>query len=201
MVIGVFPKTDNAEKAIYELEKVGFNPKDISIVMKSREEVERVSDNTGASVAGGALSGATAGGVLGGLAGLLVATGVVPGLGVLLIGGPLAAALGLTGAAATTVAGAVTGALAGGVLGALSGLGLSDDDARYFEDRIRHGGVLVAVPASPGVEHDVVDILKDYGADQVKTIRAREERYYEPTYGVLGGEAEVEEVKPKRRRP
>jgi len=147
LVLGVFTERNGAEEGITRLENSGYNPKDISIMMRDKHEAHDIADNTGASVVEGTLSGAATGGVLGALAGLFVATGVIPGLGAILIGGPLAAALGLTGAAATTVSGAATGVIAGGVLGALTSLGLSDEDARVYEESIKEGGILLAVPA------------------------------------------------------
>jgi hypothetical protein len=169
VVLGVFSQRNDAEDAINELRENGYNPKDISIVMKDRSEGERLAGDTGADVAGGAVTGATTGAVLGGLAGLL-ASFVIPGLGAFFIGGPLATALGLTGAAASTVSGATTGAVAGGLIGALMGLGLPEEDARFYEERINEGGILVAIPAFAGRESEVEDILTENGADQVKTI-------------------------------
>lgn len=176
MVLGVFGNRTNAEEAINTLESKGFNPKDMSVVMKDTEEAKELGENTGADVAGGAVSGATTGGIIGGLAGLLIGIGAIaiPGVGALLIGGPLAAALGLSGAAATTVSGAVTGALAGGLIGALTSWGVSEDDAKYYESRIKEGGIFVAVPAM----HDQAmaeSILRDHGADQVRTVSTRDE--------------------------
>lgn len=172
MILGVFGDSDNAAKAITDLERQGYDPKDLSIVMKDHAEAKQVAEATGATVAEGAASGATTGGVIGALAGLLVGIGAItiPGVGALLIGGPLAAALGLTGAAATTVSGATTGALAGGLIGALTGLGVSDTDARAYEESIRSGGVLVAIPAEHGESADAMSILDKYGAQQVRTI-------------------------------
>ncbi len=170
MVLGVFLNREDAEGAINRLDEEGYKPEDISIVMRDQGEGEMIADSTGAKMAEGAVSGATTGGVLGALAGLLVGTGVIPGLGALLIGGPIAAALGLTGAAATTISGAVTGALAGGLIGVLTNLGLSEEDAKVYEDRIREGGILVAVPARDAHEQEVSRILEDYGADQVKIV-------------------------------
>jgi uncharacterized membrane protein len=94
----------------------------------------------------------------------------IPGIGAVLIGGPLAAALGLTGAAATTVSGATTGALAGGLIGALTGLGVSDSDAKVYEESIKSGGVLVAVPAQHTDTADATTVLEKHGAQQVRSI-------------------------------
>lgn len=171
-VLGTFPRRLDAETCIRDLQDLGFNPKDISIVMKDQTEARNVASRTGSQAAGHAISGATAGGVIGAIAGLLVGIGAIalPGIGALLIGGPIAAVLGLTGAAATTASGAVTGVLAGGLIGALAGLGIPEKDARVYEDRIRQGGVLIAVPTGDRAELDVRQVLEDHNAEQIKVI-------------------------------
>jgi hypothetical protein len=175
-VLGVFTDRGEAEHAIEEFEVKGYNPKDISIIMKDKKEAHNVAFKTGVSVAESTVSGAATGGVLGGLAGLLIGIGAiaVPGIGALFIGGPIAAALGLTGAAATTVSGALTGALAGGVVGILVGIGIPEDDARIYEQHIKEGGILVLVPARLGEEDDVRAIFSSHGAEQIRTIVDRE---------------------------
>ncbi len=172
MVLGVFSLRDEAEMAIRELERAGFDPKDVSIIMKNREEAREISDNTEANIAGGAVTGATAGGAIGALAGLLIGVGAiaVPGVGALLIGGPIAAALGLTGAAAATASGALTGALAGGLIGGLLSLGVPETDARIYEDRIKEGGILLLVPVTDGNTDEAREILETNGADQIKIV-------------------------------
>ncbi len=176
MILGVFGDSDRASMAISDLERLGYDPKDVSIVMKDHAEARKVSDATGATVVEGAASGATTGGIIGALAGLLVGVGAItiPGIGAVLIGGPLAVALGLSGAAATTVSGAATGALAGGLIGALTGLGVSDTDAHHYEESIRSGGVLVAIPADQGDTDDALSALDRHGAQQVRTISTSE---------------------------
>lgn len=168
-VLGIFPQENDAEDAIAELQKKGFNPKDISIVMKDKRQQHVVEENTGANVAEGTLSGATTGAVVGGVAGLLAGT-VMPGLAGFLIGGPIGAALGLTGAAATTVSGAATGAVAGGLLGALTGLGVSDDEAKVYEQRVNEGGILVAVPVTQQNTEEVRTILSEKGATDITAV-------------------------------
>jgi uncharacterized membrane protein len=174
-VLGIFSDSENAEEAINSLKDAGYNPKDISIVMKDKREGQEIAENTGTNMVEGAMSGATTGAILGGLAGLL-ASFVIPGLGALFIGGPLAAALGLTGAAATTASGAATGALAGGLLGALTNLGLSEDEAKKYEERVRSGGILLAVPARSGEEAEVETMLSDNGADDITSVSGSSDR-------------------------
>jgi uncharacterized membrane protein len=172
MIIGVFGDRVDAENAIEDLKDEDYDVKDISVVAKS-DDATVINNNTGAAgntVADSTASGVTTGGVIGALAGLLVGLGAiaVPGIGALLIGGPIAAALGLSGAAATTVSGAVTGAIAGGLVGALVGLGVPEEDARVYEDRVRAGGILLAVPARERNEDDVREIMEDNGAERVR---------------------------------
>jgi uncharacterized membrane protein len=178
MIIGVFSSKEEAGAAIDELNDAQYQAKDISVVTQSKEDAEVLVDQGGSSVTEGAVSGATTGGVIGGIAGLLIGIGAiaVPGIGALLIGGPLAAALGLTGAAATTISGAATGALAGGLLGALVGLGVPEEDARIYEDRIKEGGILIAVPVRSGNASEVRTILEDNGADRVRSFAMDETR-------------------------
>lgn len=168
-VLGIFTDREDASSAIRDLRSEGYKPEDISILMKDKSSGEVLARDTGVDVAGGAMTGATTGALLGGLAGL-AASFMLPGLGAFFIGGPVATALGLTGAAATTASGAATGALAGGILGILTGLGLSEDEARVYETHIEAGGILVAVPAMLGEEAVVERILSDYNADQINTI-------------------------------
>lgn len=171
-VLGLFNDREHAESAIDHLNLAGYNPKDMSIVMKDKEEARGLGESTGANVAGGAATGATTGAVIGGLAGLLIGIGTIaiPGIGGLLIGGPIAAAIGLSGAAATTAEGALTGAIAGGLVGALVGLGLPKEHAKHYEERIKQGAILLAVPATDGKEQEAFEIMSDHGASDLQMI-------------------------------
>lgn len=191
-VLGIFSDRDNAEEAIHDLETAGYNPKNLSIVMKDQTKARSFTINTGADVVGGAVSGATAGIIAGGIAGLLIGVGAIaiPGLGGLLIGGPLTAALGLTGAAATTISGAATGGLAGGLIGALMSLGLPREDATYYEQGIKNGGILIAVPAFENQEDVAKEVLERNGADQIRAIAT-------PTMEVTEEETQEEYVSPR----
>jgi uncharacterized membrane protein len=86
-------------------------------------------------------------------------------VGPLFAAGPLAAALGLTGAVGTTAAGAATGAAAGGVIGALVNIGVTEEHAKQYEDRVNAGDVLVAVHAEEDI--DVAGLLTGAGALEV----------------------------------
>jgi hypothetical protein len=168
-VIGVFPDSKSAERALNVLTDSGHKPEDISVIASEEARI-KIGTETDTNVVEGTVSGATTGGVIGGLAGLLIGLGAIaiPGIGGLLIGGPLAAALGLTGAAATTVSGAATGALAGGLVGALASLGLPKETAEIYEQRVRSGGVVLAV--STNDVDSVKDVMRNQGAEEIQTI-------------------------------
>ena len=84
-----------------------------------------------------------------------------------MIGGPLIAALGLGGAAATTASGALTGALAGGLIGALVGLGVPEDQAKIYDERVRSGDILVTVPVRNSNDKAVMTIMENNNAQNV----------------------------------
>ncbi len=140
--IGVFTTHASARAAIEELRALGISDTDISYLY-TNVEGDIKDAHSDSKLGEGTATGATTGAVLGAIAGLVVANGILPGIGTLLVAGPLATALGFTGAAATAVAGAVTGAAAGGLVGALVNLGVSDEDAKLYEDLVRSGNVLV----------------------------------------------------------
>jgi hypothetical protein len=168
-VLGLFDNKEHVEAVINSLKDSGYDPQNVSLLMKDTRDAQDIKKDTGADAATGAVSGATTGAIIGGIAGILSAV-MLPGLGAIFIGGPLASALGLTGAAATTVSGAATGALAGGVIGALTNLGLSEDEAQHYEDRVKEGAILVAVPAADDEVSDVKDMFEDHNASDVKTL-------------------------------
>lgn len=126
----------------------------------------------GVHVSEGAASGAVTGGALGGLTGLLIGLGVIsiPGVGPFLAAGPLVAALGLTGAAATTATGTVTGAIAGGIIGALTSLGFPPEEAKIYEEEIRGGGILLVVPTLNERTNEVRSLVEKYNAREVREL-------------------------------
>ena len=107
----------------------------------------------------GAKAGAAGGAALGGLGGLLVGLGAlaIPGIGPVIAGGALATAL------ATTVAGGAIGAAAGGLTGALVGLGIPDNRARLYNDRVNRGDYLVMVDGTEDEIRRAEPILRRRG--------------------------------------
>lgn len=175
-ILGIFENRVDADSTIDDLYAVGFDSKAISVMMKDSGNIREVHGAKGNAVSEGIISGAATGGVVGGIAGLLIGIGAIaiPGIGALLIGGPLALSLGLTGAAATTVSAAATGVIAGGIIGGLVGLGVPEEEAKVYEDKIKKGAILLAVAASPVIEEEVIEILEDNNATHIRTISAPE---------------------------
>lgn len=175
MILAVFANHVDAEAAINDLEKKGFRAQDISVIMNDAAQAKVVATNTGATVAGDTAGGAVTGGIVGGLAGLLMGlTAItVPGLGALFIAGPLAAALGLTGAAASAAAGTITGAAAGGLLGALLGLGFSEDEAKVYQNYVTTGKILLTVPTTDAQANEVETIVESNNALETRLINQK----------------------------
>jgi hypothetical protein len=163
-VVGVFENRDDAERAIRQLKDAGFSSDQIGVAMRDRNAQGQLVEDTGTHAAEGAVTGAVGGGILGGLAGLLIGIGalVIPGIGPVVAGGALATAFGT--AAGTAVAGAGIGAAAGGNVGALVGMGVPEEEARYFETGFRSGGILVSVNAENRAM-EALAILERNGAD------------------------------------
>lgn len=176
IIAGVFPtrKADEADMAIKDLMDIGVSRDKISFVHLDKEETivtsssptgEEIAADVGAGAAGGAATGA----MVGVVAGLVAATGIIPGLGAIFVAGPLATALGLSGGVATTVAGTVTGAIAGGLVGALVNLGVSNEDAEIYQERIQSGDVLLIAEIDNGADLDATRrIFNDRGAEEVR---------------------------------
>jgi CBS domain-containing protein len=171
-VAGLFRDRKSAERAIEDLKEAGFKGDQIGIVMRDASEGGRIterreSERGGSShAASGAMTGVVGGGLLGGLAGYLLAIGAltIPGIGPVLAGGAIAEALGLGVIGTTAAVGAGIGAAAGGLVGALVGMGIPEEEARYFEKGLGTEEVLVTVRAGDRVM-EALAILETNDAD------------------------------------
>jgi hypothetical protein len=169
-VVAIYDDFQSANNAVRELVDGGFPRDNISIIASNNEGDygykgtakdtagdETVADETGT----GAGVGAGIGAAVGGIGGLLVGLGAltIPGIGPVIAAGPLAVALStLTGAGVGAVAGGVTG----GLLGALIGLGIPEQEAEYYAEGVRRGGVLVTVQADEHNTDVIIDTLNRY---------------------------------------
>jgi len=164
--VGIFENRENAEKAINRAHnELNIPTDDLSFIYRNSEgQVKEVQtgDIATATPMEGAGQGAAVGATIGAIAGLATVAGVIPVIGPLFAAGPLAIALGLTGAVGTTAAAAATGAIAGGLIGALMNMGVGEENAKRYADRVHAGDVLVAAYADETV--DVRTLFMDAGA-------------------------------------
>jgi hypothetical protein len=166
MTLGVFSSTDQAEAAVRDLLSAGVDEANISYLYMSADDtvIEKNVDVEGSDVGEDVADGVSTGAGIGAIAGLALTALAVPGLGTLLAVGPLSALLGLGAGAA---AGAVVGGVAGGLVGALTSLGVEENQAHVYEDRLRAGDILVAAESSDEV--DIEGVFNDHGASEVNT--------------------------------
>jgi hypothetical protein len=150
LAAAIFHSRSDAERAIHELRDAGVPDSAISVVSLHEGEVT-TKDGDGQATelehdnkVSGALKGLGVGGGLGAIAGLGAL--FIPGVGPFIAAGALAQTLGVAGSAAV-VSGAV-GATAGGLTGALVDYGITREHAEHYDERIREGGVFVAVDTS-----------------------------------------------------
>lgn len=174
--VGVFPNRRDAEHALYELRDSGFNMDRVSVITRDdvrNDEIagadvhDSIRDRQAATQVDnkaddGAKAGAATGGALGGLTGLLVGLGTlaIPGVGPIMLAGAAATAL------ATTLAGTAIGAAAGGILGALIGLGIPEERARVYGDRVSRGEYLVIVDGTDAEIAHAEQVLRGRGIQE-----------------------------------
>src|SRR5262249_37731260 len=152
-IVGMFDSLADAHSAVRELVDMGVPRDYISLVAGDTKGEYTTKTGNLSDEMSGAAAGAGTGAILGGLGGLLVGLGVlaIPGVGPLIAAGPIA----------TTLLGASVGAAAGGLLGALVDVGVPEDEANYYAEGVRRGGVLVSVRTDDEMMVDrVVNILE-----------------------------------------
>lgn len=181
VVIGIFTERAQAECAEKELRRAGFKENQLGVAM--RDEGNRDARAEGGEQGNKAGEGATKGLVTGGVVGGLLAAAaamLLPGVGPVLAGGILA----------TMVAGAATGAVAGGVLGSLVGLGIPEEEARYYEQQFEAGRIIMTARAN-GRHEEATRILRSCGSYDIhnQSVGTDEQIRLEPH----GDESETEE--------
>ncbi len=149
-VIGVFKDQRGAQQAIADLKKQGYTEEQIGVVSQHRDAT--TTTDSGTKIEEGAATGLATGAGIGALWGLGILSNVLPGIGPAIFGGTLGIIL----------SSAAAGAAAAGIGGALAGLGLSDDDARYYEGELKSGRTIVTVHGEPQAGH-ARNVLTQYG--------------------------------------
>jgi hypothetical protein len=152
--VGLFADRAQAEQAVEALHRAGFAPEQIGVVVRDGGTPAETAPVVDADVRPeqGAAAGAVTGGVLGTLLGAGIAM-TLPVVGPALALGVLAGALG----------GATLGITGGGLVGALLGLGISQEEASYYQEEFVRGRTLVTVRAN-GRRDEALAILKRHGA-------------------------------------
>src|SRR5436190_3418041 len=151
-LIAIFDDRLEAEMAVRDLEVAGFKDDQIGYAIRGSDVGAggMITDTSGTKDGRGAVAGAITGGLAGGALAATVTALLVPGVGPVVAAGALAMFLGYAGA----------GAAVGGILGAMVGLGISEDEARYYEKHFKEGKAIVAVK---GATPTAADILARHG--------------------------------------
>ena len=161
---GLFYSRDEAEAAVRALKDAGYDMDRVSVIAKDADKIggRDTTQEVGNKADEGAATGAVTGGALGGITGLLVGLGAlaIPGIGPILLAGAEATAI------ATTLAGAGIGAAAGGLIGALIGLGIPEEKAKIYNDRVKGGSFLVIVNGTAAEIARAESIMQTHGVEE-----------------------------------
>lgn len=164
--LGVFANSQQIEQAINELKTANFPMEKVSVIAKDVEQGDRLgeahmSDHIGnqdvntTGVVGNTLTATTWGSALVGLSSL-----ALPGLGAVLAAGSVGVAL------VSSIAGVAVGAAANqNLLKALGDLGIPEDRARVYSDRLQQSYYLLILEASEAEIHRAELILRDQGIE------------------------------------
>ncbi|MCJ2049157.1 hypothetical protein [Methylobacterium sp. J-070] len=149
-VAGLFEDYATAATAVQELESGGLHGIEISLVANDADlkHAKRLDETAQSRAVTGAAIGSVLGGSITALAALTALA--IPGVGPVVAGGFVAAALG--------------GATVGGLAGALIGSGLGADDADVYAEGIRRGGTLVVVRTPEAQVAQIEAFLNHAGA-------------------------------------
>lgn len=161
---GLFYSRDEAEAAVRALRDAGYDMDRVSVIARDADKLDghETTEEIGNKADEGAATGALTGGALGGITGLLVGLGTlaIPGIGPILLAGAEATAI------ATTLAGAGIGAAAGGLIGALIGLGIPEEKAKVYNDRVKGGSFLVIVNGNTAEIARAESIMQRNGVEE-----------------------------------
>jgi hypothetical protein len=135
VVVAAFADPLEARLCLDDLRSAGFSEEEIGVVAPQHLELDREEIAEHSMVAEGSVVGAFAGAGLGSLWGVAMAAGLMPVIGPIVAGGLLA----------SVVVTACTGAALGSLAGALVGLGVPEDEAVRYEQKVHEGHVVITV--------------------------------------------------------
>lgn len=188
--MGTFETYASAQHALHLLEDSGFTMSQVSLVVREGDQSngEGLNQNDALSdkaiaegivqtthLEQGAKAGATTGTTIGGLTGLLVGLGtlVIPGVGPIVLAGAAATAI------ATAFAGGTIGAATGGLLGGLIGVGVPEENAKFYTDHVVNGGYLVIVDGTETEMSKIQELLIGKGIGELQIYRNDKSGKYE----------------------
>jgi hypothetical protein len=146
LVSAVFDNHSEAERAVSELRRLGVADSSLSVIAQHEGRTTTTSGDGEVTDDGhrSVLRGILGGGALG--AGLGVAALAIPGVGPLAAAGAIAA----SAVPEAMAIGAAAGAVGGTLNEVLTKHGVSKEDAHYYGERIKSGGVFVSVDTGAG---------------------------------------------------
>lgn len=160
-IVALYDDFVEAQRTVQDLVDNGFQRNNISLVASDAEgEYADYLAQTDVDEDVSAAEGAGFGAIVGGLTGLLVSLTAlaIPGIGPVLVAGPIAA----------TLIGAGVGAVTGGIVGALVDLGVPEDEAGYYAEGVRRGGTLVTVTTSDHMSERAIEIMDSHNPIDVE---------------------------------
>ncbi len=137
--VAVFSNRGDINNAFEALRQSDFPNENLSMILRDFEEQVGDIDVTSHEARRGAAVGTVTGTVLGMVGGLALAAStsiVLPGIGSVIVAGPLASVV-------STLVGGGAGGISGGVLGLFTDIGLSDPEAEVFSSYLANGGYLL----------------------------------------------------------
>jgi len=138
IAVGTFARPSEAKAAIETLREAGFEDDSIGLLVHDKDgdpDLKSFKDMVGNESGKGAAIGAATGVGGGALWAVGIAAGLLPAIGPVIAGGVLAA----------VASSAAIGAAAGGLVGALVGLGVTDEEAAYYDEEFKSGKTVVVV--------------------------------------------------------
>jgi hypothetical protein len=160
IVIGVFDDYGVAEKAIDELMRAGMGADRISVLGSSKKHASSLSPEVHPEHVPEELAKFTAAGAIGG--GLIaLASLTLPGIGAIVAGGPLLAAL----------SGAAAGSYVGFLAGTFTRMDIDETTAKEYEAQLTQGRVLLGINVSNKEEEQTA--LKVFDAAGAMNVHER----------------------------
>lgn len=160
VLIAAYDEMESAHQAIQDLLQKGFSIDSVGFAANDmNEQFSSVLDQRGQRVA----TGVGVGAIIGGIASILttLVLQAIPGVGQIAAAGPFLYMLGL---------GTVSGGAIGGLVTSMRNAGMSEEDARAYEEMLRRGKSLVAVETPTQRLDEATAVLDKHGPIDIDAI-------------------------------